>query len=599
MRIPCWIALGLLLAALCAAPALPGGQKKGSQFAVLVAVSKYAKTDQWRPLPYTIDEMKDFQGVLLSTGFAKENIEFLHDQQTDDKLRPTSANLLKKLKLMLEEIGDNDTLLVALNGHGVQYRGEPTGYFCPVNADLLDKKTLVPMDGKDGIYGLLEQCKAKRKLLIVNACRNDPTRDLSFAAEKVQLVDRDETEVPKGIAAIFSCKPGQKSYYYPEEKNIKRSMFYHHVIEAWRGKYAEGEKVTLDHVFDVVTRKTAADARNIFSEAQTPWPRRTYEGEWLLSMANPKPQPPSTGASNLPAKPKAGNVITNGIGMKLAYIPPGTFRMGTSQAEIDRLKMENPNLTIDDEGPAHDVEISRGFYLGMYTVTIGQFKQFVAEEGYRTEAEKDGEGGYGYNSADNKLEGRKPQYTWKNTGWPVTDEHPVVNVSWNDAKAFCAWLSRRDKATYNLPSEAQWEYACRAGTTTSYYFGDDPEGLAAVGNVADATAKEKFSDWKYSIKARDGYVFTAPVGQFKANGFGLYDMHGNVWQWCEDWYDEKYYGRSPRVDPVNAVQGSSRVFRGGSWGDHAVCCRSAFRGCDSPSIRVSNLGFRVARSSVQ
>jgi cyclophilin family peptidyl-prolyl cis-trans isomerase len=280
-----FLVVGLLLTVVAAAPMLQGGSKKGTQYAILVAISKYGKTDQWRPLPYTIDEMREFREVLLTSGFAKENIEFLHDQQADEKLRPTGANLLKKIKLMLNEIGPDDTLLVALNGHGVQYKGDATGYFCPVNADLLDKKTLVAMDGKDGIYGLLETCKAQRKLLIVNACRNDPTRDLSFAAEKVQLVDRDESEVPKGIAALFSCKPGQKSYYYPEEQKIKRSIFYHHLIEAWRGKYAEGEKITLDHVFDVVARKTAADARTVFSESQTPWPRRKYEGEWTLRVA--------------------------------------------------------------------------------------------------------------------------------------------------------------------------------------------------------------------------------------------------------------------------------------------------------------------------
>src|ERR1035438_8571254 len=143
--------VGLLLTVVAAAPMLQGGSKKGTQYAILVAISKYGKTDQWRPLPYTIDEMREFRDVLLATGFAKENIEFLHDQQTADKLRPTGANLLKKIKLMLAEIGPDDTLLIALNGHGVQYKEDATGYFCPVNADLLDKKTLMAMDGKDGI----------------------------------------------------------------------------------------------------------------------------------------------------------------------------------------------------------------------------------------------------------------------------------------------------------------------------------------------------------------------------------------------------------------------------------------------------------------
>ena len=139
------------------------------------------------------------------------------------------------------------------------------------------------------------------------------------------------------------------------------------------------------------------------------------------------------------------------------------------------------------------------------------------------------------------------KYSWRNAGFEQTDEHPVVNVSWNDAVAFCKWLSRKEGKTYRLPTEAEWEYACRAGTTTRYYSGDDPETLAKVGNVADATAKAKFANWKYTIKASDGYVFTAPVGQFTPNAFGLYDMHGNAWQWCADRYGKEYYAMSPQM----------------------------------------------------
>ena len=121
---------------------------------------------------------------------------------------------------------------------------------------------------------------------------------------------------------------------------------------------------------------------------------------------------------------------------------------------------------------------------------------------------------------------------WRNSGFEQTDGHPVVNVSWNDAQAFCDWLSRKESKKYCLPTEAQWEYACRGRTQTRFYFGDDEEDLAKYGNVADASARKKFPDWSWTIKADDGYVFTAPVGHYQPNGFGLYDMHGNVWQWC-------------------------------------------------------------------
>ena len=184
------------------------------------------------------------------------------------------------------------------------------------------------------------------------------------------------------------------------------------------------------------------------------------------------------------------------------------------------------------------MRITKPFYLGVYEVTVGQFGKFVSDTGYKTDAErnKDFEGAWGFNAATGEFEQSKG-YSWRQVGFPQGDDHPVVNVSHNDAVAFCAWLSRKEGQPYRLPTEAEWEYACRAGTTTRYYHGDDPEGLSEVGNVADGTAKSKFSDWDWTIAGRDGYVFTAPVGKYKANGFGLYDMHGNVWEWCADWYE--------------------------------------------------------------
>ena len=161
-------------------------------------------------------------------------------------------------------------------------------------------------------------------------------------------------------------------------------------------------------------------------------------------------------------------------------------------------------------------------------------------------------------------------------GFAQTEDHPVVNVSWNDAVAFCGWLSGRDGlkpfdhvhargpwdgAGYRLPTEAEWEYACRAGTTTRYQSGDDPETAATVGNVADGTARAKYPGWT-TIAAQDGYVYTAPVGRFRANAFGLYDMQGNVWEWCWDWYHPDYYKKSPGADPLSSSQATWRVFRG-------------------------------------
>ena len=296
--------------------------------------------------------------------------------------------------------------------------------------------------------------------------------------------------------------------------------------------------------------------------------------------------------------------LGGGVKMELVLIPAGEFKMGSSESAEDTAAFFNKTYGEDllaadlfkDEHPQHRVRITKPFYLGTYHVTRGQFRQFVKDSGYKTDAEKGkNPGAWGWN-ADKKEFGFNEKYSWRNAGFEQTDEHPVVNVSWNDAVAFCKWLSHKEDKTYRLPTEAEWEYACRAGTTTRYYSGDDPETLAKVGNVADAAAKAKFPDWKYTIKGNDGYVFTSPVGKFKPNAFGLYDMHGNAWQWCADWYNAEYYAKSPVDDPAGADSGDDRVLRGGSWYYWPYISRSAARDWLSPDLRDFNTGFRVART---
>ena len=215
------------------------------------------------------------------------------------------------------------------------------------------------------------------------------------------------------------------------------------------------------------------------------------------------------------------------------------------------------------------------------------------DSGYKTEAEKDGKGGYGWNEDAKKFE-QNPRYTWPNPGFEQTDEHPVVNVSWNDAVAFAEWLSQKEGKTYRLPTEAEWEYACRAGTTTRYSCGDDPEGLAEVGNIADATAREKYPDWTRRIAARDGFVYTAPVGQYRPNAWGLHDMHGNVWEWCSDCYGADYYKGSPRGRPRRPSRGRGPGDPGRGLEQRAppLPVGVPYRG--APDDRDSYLGFRLA-----
>ena len=320
-----------------------------------------------------------------------------------------------------------------------------------------------------------------------------------------------------------------------------------------------------------------------------------------------------------PTKVPDKKQITNSIGMKLVLIRPGEFMMGSHESAAEMVAFLNKTYGVDldaawanNEHPQHRVRITKPFYLGAYHVTVGQFRQFVTETGYKARQEEVGNlmgMRFGWDSAKGSLGSymSNKNYSWWNVGFAQTDQHPVVMVAFDDAEAFCRWLSKKEGKTYRLPTEAEWEYACRAGTSTRYWCGDDPEKLAEVANVADASARAKIPDLKCPIRANDGYVFTSPVGSFRPNAFGLYDMHGNAWQWCSDRYAwtespahghtrSEYYAKSPVDDPTGPAEGAFRVLRGGSWYQGPFDCRCARRHWIEPGFRICILGFRVARA---
>ena len=288
--------------------------------------------------------------------------------------------------------------------------------------------------------------------------------------------------------------------------------------------------------------------------------------------------------SGSPAIAVSGKGFTDPDGMEFVVVPAGEFPMGSPDGD---------GKSSSDEKPQHTVRITKNFGMGKFEVTRGQFAMFVKDTNYVTDAEK-GDGGYGWSSTSGKFSQSK-DYTWRSAGFPQTDEHPVVNVSWNDVAAYVAWRSKKYGRTYRLPTEAEFEYANRAGTTTRYASGsDDIETVAKIGNIADGIASEKVSSWK-TIQAKDGYVFTAPVGQFAANKFGLHDLTGNVWEWCADWYDSGYYKQFAGKtvdDPQGPTAGSSRVLRGGGFFS-TNRTRVAYRNYNTPTSAGNNMGFRV------
>ena len=297
----------------------------------------------------------------------------------------------------------------------------------------------------------------------------------------------------------------------------------------------------------------------------------------------------------------------NSLNMTLVLVPAGEFKMGVVPQDMQ---------AADDERPAHAVRLSRPFYLAAHEVTVEQFTAFVTASGYQTDREQ-GKGNAIFPGRDQNLEstvrdaeraqekklrdqakggkgrGAKFVSTWRTPLIPQTNTSPVVYVSWNDAVAFCNWLGKRERAKYRLPTEAEWEFACRAGTATIFSNGDQPEDMFRVGNIADLRARKDFPHWTGTVKSSDGFTYTAPVGHYSPNGFGLLDMHGNAAEWCGDHYLADYYTDSPPENAPGPTTGNERVFRGGGWCDYAVDCRASARGHSAAENHGIYVGFRV------
>jgi len=318
-------------------------------------------------------------------------------------------------------------------------------------------------------------------------------------------------------------------------------------------------------------------------------------GPPATAPASPPPPPAPATTAKPPDVPATAappddlpKELTLGLGgkttLKLALVTGGDFRMGPTAGEVRRY---------DDDLSQRLITITRPFYMGIHPVTRGQFASFVQDANYTTQAEQAGWAFAWSGSRWEKVAGA----CWRKCGFEQDDDHPVVCVSFDDAVEFCGWLSRRSGRNVRIPTEAQWEYACRAGTNSVFLWGDDPNGGEGWCNGADASAAKR-QPLRMVFPWDDGFAFTSPVGRFRPNALGLYDMVGNAWQWTGDWFDLGFrWGhqwRTIRYDPTGASAGSHKAVRGGSWMDGPAGCRSAARRPEPPGARLNILGFRVA-----
>jgi formylglycine-generating enzyme required for sulfatase activity len=525
--------LGLIL--LCLASPL-----QGEQYAFLVGVRDYSLNNELTSLKYTEDDVHTLASTLLKSGVPQENIILMTQRMAATKARfsPRSDQIRKELALLLSELTADDSIIVGFSGHGLQFKGDPVNYFCPLDAKPDDKSTLISLTE---VYESLNRSKAQTKLLLVDACRDDPLSEGAKSAKRIELQqvsDRAPPVLAGGTIAIFSCSASQQSF---ESSDLKSGVFFHFVNRALAGE-ADGDD---DKVVDLIeleffTIKSVQKwARVNLGKPQIPerLGRAVGAMELVRLDRGAKFNQPMNIPPRLEATPKS---ITNSIGMKLNLIPAGTFMMGSPASEADR----------DDDETQHRVTLTKDFYLGTTEVTQGQWESVM---------------------------GTTP---WKGNDYVQEGSNNAASyVSWDDAVEFCRKLSIKEGKTYRLPTESEWEYACRGGTTTAYSFGADAAQLSEYG-------------WFDKNGWDIGEKYAHMVGLKRANGFGLYDMHGNVWEWCSDWYGD--YPTGNVTDPQGAAVGSDRVFRGGSWFHNAGFCRSAYRSYFTPDYRSDVLGFRVA-----
>ena len=589
-------------------------QLTGERYALLIGVKGYSKNSGLRPLNYTERDVDELADVLLQSGYRKENVLVMSQTRgaADTRQLPIGQNIMQELKALLRDREETDSVLVAFAGHGMQYRGSDETFFCPADAKAEDRTTLVSLKS---VYDQLDQCRAGFKLLLNDACRNDPVASgsRSISTANLESSTRPQRLIPPGgLAVLFSCSEGEFAW---EDDGLKHGVFLHFVIDGLKGN-ADLDKdgqINLEEL-SLYTKKRVPDfVRAEFGgERQMPHlinnsrglvpivllPKRSVPLPAVVpSTPNPNPRlsnPPSVPASQpSPPQPSAtsssqrlDSVVTSAsTGMKLALIPAGTFRMGSSASEAERR---------EDEGPQHSVTISQPFYMGVCEVTQAEYESVMATN--PSYFSKTGGG-------SSKLSGQD------------TSKFPVEMVSWYDAIEFCNKLSAKDNLTayysltnvqresgliksatvtevsraasapallgYRLPTEAEWEYACRANTTTPFYFG-------GVLNADKANVIGKYGTTSPLMR-------TTTVRSYNVNSFGLFDMHGNVCEWCEDVFDKKVYATraGTTTDPLVKIGSDYHVLRGYSWENFGSESRSARRDWSTPGTRANNFGIRV------
>jgi len=586
--------LGLLLVTLNAMAQAPAEKR----IALVIGNSTYPAS----PLKNPGNDARAMAGKLRQLGFEVVARENLSTRQISTTLREFRSRLQP-----------GAVALFFYAGHGMQVKG--INYLPSVDANIASEED-VPLNSinVNQVLEIMDDAKTRLNLVFLDACRNNPfTRRFRSAGDGLARIN-----APSGTLISFATRPGSIA----SDGDGEHGLYTQHLL---------AQIGTPNQPVEQHLKRVVAAVRKDSNGAQEPWMEGSMDGDFyfvggpagtlaaaamptglgesatfelsfwdsikasenaedyraylqkypggqfaplaesrLRRLAPPAAAPgrDATGAQVFRDCPECPEMLV---------IPAGSFQMGAPAKEAG---------SGDSERPRHEVRIPRPLAVARYEVTRGQYAAFVKATGHAAE-------GSCYVWVGSEWV-NQPGRNWRDPDFDQDDSHPAVCVSWQDAKAYVAWLAMKTGKPYRLLTESEWEYAARAGTRTSRYWGDDPDLACEYANVhdADTQARHRFP-WEPHA-CRDGHVETAPVGRFKANGFGLHDLLGNAWEWVEDCQSVNYIGAPADGSARVTDDCPRRVYRGGGWSGPASV-RAATRNSNPAGYRSQLLGLRVVR----
>ena len=502
---------------------------------------------QYQNVAYLPNPKNDAQDLAQ----ALKALQFKVILRTDLNLR----GMHRALKDFRKALRGSELGLFFFAGHGAQF--DNSNYLIPLKAEIGETADLqIESLSADWILTQMREAGDQVNVIILDACRNNPYLSGSRAS--------------RGLARIKAQSRGALFAYATSPDKIA----------------ADGEGRNSPYTAALLNqlKKPNRSLVDFFNAVGYEVSNRTQDRQIPWYSASPLPPIHLASLQTQEQENESGSFV----GPQMVRIKAGCYQMGSPESEKGRE---------DDEGQ-HRVCVD-DFQIGRYEVTVAEFRRFVESTGYKTEAERYviKEGCYSFD--EEYSVGWRAGASWRNPNpnHAYQETHPVSCVSWNDAQAYLEWLSKETGLAYRLPTEAEWEYAARAGTTRARYWGEDADQACRYANVADKTKGPNNHSWKEVHDCRDEHFFVAPVGRYQANAWQLYDMLGNVWEWTCSSYKGVYDGTEGQCLSKNNANNSARlVIRGGSWFDWPRWVRSAVRNRSAPSYRYTRLGFRPARS---